>query len=198
MEVKQDRRRLPRRALQRDAAHRQGGGRRGRQRQPARDGRQHSTLSAGSAAGKPRASGTISGEIKFAGKGTSPRGVLSVLQGGGTLELGDAKLGTLWPGAIGTAVEAALKADPDSLAAILKRDARRRPCRRRAAAAGPVGVEIADGRLAAKPFAIDTAEGRAQGAASLDLKTLAFESDWRLEPEAAGVPPTSRPCRASR
>ena len=89
---------------------------------------------AGSAAGKPRASGAIGGEIKFSGKGTSPRSVLSVLQGSGTLELGDAKLGTLWPGAIGKAVEAALKSDPDSLAAILRRTLAAEPCRRRAAA----------------------------------------------------------------
>ena len=55
-----------------------------------------------------------------------------------------------------------------------------------------IGVEIADGRLAAKPFAIDTAEGRAQGAASLDLKTLLFESDWRLE-QKPSAGPTDKP-----
>ena len=65
-----------------------------------------------------RADGTVGGEIKFSGRGTSPRNVLSALQGGGTLELGDATLATLWPGTIAMAVEAALKADPDKLAGV--------------------------------------------------------------------------------
>ena len=63
---------LPRRALQRDAEHRQGAGRRGRQRQPARGGRRARSLWPASAGGKPRASGTIGGEIKFSGKGIEP------------------------------------------------------------------------------------------------------------------------------
>src|SRR5215831_3438433 len=56
-----------------------------------------------------RATGSIGGEIKFSGKGVSPRGVFSVLHGGGALELTGVKLPTLWPGAADTAVEAALR-----------------------------------------------------------------------------------------
>ena len=141
---------------------------------------------AGNAADKRGASGTIGGTIEFAGKGIGPRSVLSVLQGSGTLQLGDARLGTLWPGAVGQAVEAALKADPDSMPAVLKRTLAAGLGGGELPLAGPFGLEIADGRLAAKAFAIDTAEGRAQGAATLDLKTLQVESDWRLEPLAAG------------
>jgi hypothetical protein len=140
---------------------------------------------AGSAAGKSRASGTIGGAIKFSGKGISPRSVLSVLQGSGTLELGEAKLGTLWPGAIDMAVEAALKADPDNLAAILRQTLAVGLAAGELRLPGTVSVEIADGRLAAKPFMIDTAEGRAHGMAGLDLKTLLFDSDWRLEQNPA-------------
>ena len=144
---------------------------------------------AGSAAGKPRASGAIGGEIKFSGKGTSPRGVLSVLQGSGTLELGDAKLGTLWPGAIDRAVAAALASDPDTLATTLRRTLAAGLATGELRLPSRVSVEIADGRLAAKPFAIDTAEGRAQGLAGLDLKTLLLDADWRLEPKPTGDKP---------
>ena len=95
------------------------------QRKP--DGRHPASLRAVS----PRASGTIGGEIKFSGRGTSPRNALSALQGGGTLELGDAKLAALWPGAIAMAADAALKADPDKLAAVVQQTlaagSRRRP-----------------------------------------------------------------------
>ena len=139
----------------------------------------------GSAAGKPSPSGAIGGALKFSGKGISPRSVLSVLQGGGTLELGNAKLGTLWPGAIGPAVEAALKSDPDSLPAVLRRSLAESLAAGELPLPGAVGVEIADGRLATKSFVIDTAEGRAQGVAAVDLKTLLVESDWRLETKAA-------------
>ena len=187
------RRRRPRRPGQRDAEHRQGGGGRGRQRQPEPGGRNHRG-SRRQAAGS-RASGALSGEIKFSGKGTSPRSVLSVLQGSGTLSLGEAKLGTLWPGAIGKAVSAALKADPDSLAATLRRTLAAELAAGELRLPDTVSVEIADGRLAAKPFAIDTDEGRAQGAAGLDLKTLLFDSDWRLEPEA---PPRRQDAPAGR
>jgi AsmA-like protein len=139
----------------------------------------------GNAAGQPRASGVLGGEIKFSGKGTSPRSVLSVLQGSGTLSLGEARLGALWPGAVGKAVEAALKSDPDSLAAILKRTLAAGLADGELQLPGTVSVEIADGRLAAKPFVIATDEGRAQGVASLDLKTLQFDADWRLDQKRA-------------
>ncbi len=136
--------------------------------------------------------GTVSGEISFAGKGTSPRAALSVLQGSGTLALAQARLTALWPGAIGQAADAALKTDPDSLPGVV----------RRALASSLAGgtlplpesfaLEIADGRLRVKPRALETPEGRATGSSSLDLKTLTFESDWRLEQKqspAAGAKP---------
>jgi hypothetical protein len=141
---------------------------------------------AGSAGGKPRAAGTIGGEIKFSGKGTSPRNALSVLQGSGTLELGDAKLTALWPGAIAVAAEAALKTDPDKLAAVAREALVTGFAGGQLPLPGTLKVEIADGRLSIKPFAIDTADGRAQGGASLDLRALTLDSEWRLDPKPAG------------
>jgi hypothetical protein len=142
------------------------------------------------AAGKAGASGSINGEIKFAGRGTTPRSAVSVLQGRGSLELDEARLATLWPGAIGKASDAAMRSNPDELPTVV----------RRVLAASLAGgalelprrfdVEIADGRLLAKPFAIATSEGRATGTANLDLKTFDIESDWRLdEPRTAGEKP---------
>jgi hypothetical protein len=135
---------------------------------------------------KPRASGTLGGEIKFTGKGTSLRSALSVLKGAGALQLGSASLGTLWPGAIAQAAEAALKAEPDKLPMVV----------REALAAGlgggelslpsTVKLEIADGRLNVLPLTIATPEGRAHGSASLDLRSLALDSEWRLDQKPAG------------
>ena len=90
--------------------------------------------------------------------------MLSVLQGSGTLELGDARLATLWPGAVGRPWRRRSRPIPDNMAAVLKQTLAAGLAGGELPLAGPVGVEIADGQLAAKPFAIDTAEGRAQGA----------------------------------
>jgi len=51
---------------------------------------------------------------------------------------------------------------------------------------GTVKLEIADGQLKVDPLTIDTSDGRAQGTASLDLRTLNLESEWRLDQPAAG------------
>ena len=55
------------------------------------------------------------------GRGSSPRAVLSALQGEGTVTFGDAKLAALWPGAVKTAADAALKAESGKLAATCAR-----------------------------------------------------------------------------
>lgn len=133
------------------------------------------------AAGKPRAGGAISGEITFAGKGTSPRSALSVLQGSGTLQLADAKLAALWPGAIASAAEAALKSEPDKLAAVVRERLAAGLAEGQLPLPGTVQLKIADGQLGLGPLAIDTPAGRAQGGASLDLRSLNFDAEWRLD-----------------
>lgn len=133
----------------------------------------------------PRASGPLSGTLEFAGRGLSPRALVQTLVGQGKIDFGEAKLDTLWPGAIPLAVDAAIKVEPDKLAAVV----------RRGLATGlstgnlPLGqkrlvLELADGQLRIQSFAIDTREGRATGVASLDLKALTFDSQWRLEAKA--------------
>ena len=130
--------------------------------------------------------GTVGGEIKFAGKGSSPRSALSVANGRGTLELGGAKLTALWPGAIAVGADAALKAEPDKLVAALKPALAAALAGGQLPLPGSLELEIADGRLSIKPFAIDTGEGSAEGAASLDLRSLAFETEWRLGQKPPG------------
>jgi AsmA family len=130
----------------------------------------------------PRASGPVSGSLDFAGHGPTPRSLVAALQGQGKINFGEARLDALWPGAIPLAADSALRAEPDKMAAAI----------RRGLAAGlstghlPLGqetlvLELADGHLRVKPFAVDTREGRTNGVASLDLRSLAFDSQWRLE-----------------
>jgi hypothetical protein len=136
-------------------------------------------------ANPPRASGPVSGTLEFAGRGLSPRALMTTLQGQGKVEFGEAKLDTLWPGAIPLAADAGLKAEPDKMAATVRRglasslSTGNLPLQQKAFA-----LELADGQLRVKSFAIDTREGRATGVASLDLRTLTFDSQWRLEAKA--------------
>jgi hypothetical protein len=42
-----------------------------------------------------------------------------------------------------------------------------------------------DGQLRSKPIVVDTDQGRASGTANLDLRSFAFDSEWRLERKRA-------------
>jgi hypothetical protein len=128
-----------------------------------------------------RGMGTADATVTFTGRGTSPRKVISALQGGGMLELRDAGLPALWPGAIGMAAEAALKTEPDKVAAVVQQALAAGLTNGKLQLPGTIKIEIADGQLGVKPLTIDTPDGRARGTASLDLATLNLESEWRLE-----------------
>ena len=143
------------------------------------------TLEAFANTNPPRASGPVNGTLEFTGRGLSPRALMMTLQGQGKIEFGEAKIDTLWPGAIPLAADAGLKAEPDKLAATVRRglasslSTGNLPLQQKAFA-----LELADGQLRVKSFAIDTREGRATGIASLDLRALTFDSQWRLEAKA--------------
>jgi len=86
------------------------------------------------------------------------------------------------------AAEAALKADPDKLAEMVQQTLVRGLAGGQLSLPRTVKLEIADGQLRVKPFVIDTADGRAQGGASLDLRTLNLDSEWRLDQKPAAGP----------
>jgi uncharacterized protein involved in outer membrane biogenesis len=145
----------------------------------------------------PRASGPMIGRVEFAGRGLSPRAVVSALQGEGTVTFDDARLPGLAPGAVASAADAAIRAEPGKLA----------PTLRQTLSAGlgagslPVGqassgLEIADGVVRSRTLVIDTREGRASGTARLDLKTLKLDSQWRLEARMPGSDAAAKPLPA--
>jgi uncharacterized protein involved in outer membrane biogenesis len=143
--------------------------------------------------GAPRASGTVSGEITFSGKGTSPRNAVSALQGTGNLQFDDAKLMGLWPGAIGAAVDAALKVEAEKLAPTLRQALTTGLSARPLPLPGAVALEIGDGRIRIKQLAVEAPEGRALVSANVDLRTLLLEADWRLEQNPATGPMPDKP-----
>jgi uncharacterized protein involved in outer membrane biogenesis len=136
---------------------------------------------------RPAASGEMSANVQFTSVGFSPRGLVGALRGKGALIFGEARLNRMSPGAINAAALAALTAPGDGLAAELKRKLEA-GLGMGALALGPRSVpfEIADGALRIQPIAIDGPDGRVTGNTTVDLSSLKFDSDWRIEPKAQG------------
>jgi hypothetical protein len=145
--------------------------------------------------GNPRrASGPMRGTIAFAGRGSSPRAVISALKGEGSIAFGEVKLAALWPGAIAAAADVALKADAGKLAAAVSETlAAELGSGSLPLAQRTLALEIADGQLRSKPLIVDTPAGRASGTARLDLGMLKLESQWRLEAAAPGGGAAGKP-----
>jgi hypothetical protein len=148
----------------------------------------HLKLSKGSFGGSIAGGGSMDGTIDFKGSGNSPRAVVSSLQGRGALQFHGMALGQLWPGAIDRAAEASFKGNAEDLSGIVRQTlsasllAGKLPL-----GPAPVTIEIAGGRIAARPWTMATDQGHASGGASLDLATFKFTSEWRLQqkPSAA-------------
>ncbi len=141
----------------------------------------------------PGTSGRVSGEIAFSGKGTNPRTAISALTGAGSIRLEQAAVTGIWPGAINAALDAALKAGPEKLAATLQQSLTAGLSTHPTQLPRTLGLEIGDGQLRIKPFTIETPDGKAAGYATLDLKSLMLESDWRLEQNPAAGPMPDKP-----
>src|SRR5262245_42513687 len=138
----------------------------------------------GPAGGKAGTAGRITAELKFSGRGGNPRNLVAALQGQGRAEL-DGKLAGLGPGAIGLAIEQVMKSDPERLRSVLKDALSQGLNAGRLPLPAEIGLEIADAQLRAKPIVIDSGGERASGSAALNLLSLLFESEWRLEQSPA-------------
>jgi len=143
--------------------------------------------------GQPIAKGRANLEFEVSGKGLSPRGVVGLLSGAGTLKLGPSSIARLSPSAVETVAEAVLagKLDPGrgNLAATLGD-----LMRRGRLAIGPrtVDVEFADGAMKLKPVVLETDAARVSSHTSLDIAALKVSSDWRIEPKPRPDKPTER------
>jgi uncharacterized protein involved in outer membrane biogenesis len=136
----------------------------------------------------PKARGPVSGTLKFAGRGLTPRAVMASLQGDGSIVFDGARLPGLAPGAVAAAAEAAVKAEPDKLGAALRQTlAAKLASDSLSVGQATFALEIADGQVRSKSMLIETPQGRASGAARLDLTAFKLDSQWRLEANAPGA-----------
>jgi hypothetical protein len=147
-------------------------------------------------AGKPAVEGAqpVKFAIEVAGTGVSPRGAMSAAQGKGSIEIKGATLAALWPGAIAAAADAAMKAEPDKMAAAVKTAlASNLGADSISLGARTIALDIADGQLRMKPTTIETKDGRVSGSATLDFGTLDLRSQWQLEAPLSKPPAKALP-----
>ena len=147
-------------------------------------------------AGKPvlEAAQPVRVGLEFSAKGISLRGAMSAAQGKGAIEIKDARLAALWPGAVAAAADAAMSAEPGKMGPAV-RTAIEWGLGAGAIPLGPrtIALDIVDGQLRMKATTIETRDGRVSGSALLDLGTLDIRSQWHLQapqgtPPAKGLP----------
>ncbi|MDX2203440.1 MAG: AsmA family protein [Hyphomicrobiaceae bacterium] len=125
-------------------------------------------------------SGTARVRASFQGRGASPRAIIAALQGQASVDLANAALAGPSPAAVSRAVEAGTANASDSIAQLVRQSLTTHLGMTALALPQTLSVDIADGIARFKPVTIDTAEGSADGTASIDLGALTFSSDWRL------------------
>lgn len=139
---------------------------------------------------RPAATGKFSLELNFSSLALSPRGLIAAMRGKGGVTLGDARLYRMGPAAVNAAALGALAVPSEGLAFELRRRLQE-GLAAGAQALGPrrLGLELADGVVRMEPLALETSEGRVTANTTVDLETLKFDSEWRVEPKSL----TSRP-----
>lgn len=137
-------------------------------------------------ANSPAAIGDVSFGLDFNSVGLSPKGLVSAARGKGQIALGRSQLNRLSPGAINTAALAALVAPGDTLVAELRRKLDE-GLSNGVVPLGPrnIAVAIADGTARLERVVLETPEGRATGSTTIDVETMTFDSEWRIEPKPA-------------
>jgi hypothetical protein len=135
----------------------------------------------------PVAKGRMSIDVELSGAGLSARSIVVGMRGKGAVVLGDAQLNRMSPGAITAAAVAALAVPSENLASELEKQLQE-GLSRGALALGPrrIGFAIADGVVKIEPIELSVAEGRVVGTTAMELDSMRFDSDWRIEPKPSG------------
>jgi hypothetical protein len=131
--------------------------------------------------GRPHLTGPVQASLTFHGQGSSPRDIVTSLQGSGTLDIGEAFLAHLSPDAALSAVERAFNASVENLAPVLVQSL----TTNLAATTLPLGprqltLELTEGTVRTQPLVIDTARGSTTGQTRINFQDLRFVSDWRI------------------
>lgn len=136
--------------------------------------------------GQPRASGSMTLAAKAEGRGLSPRGLLAVLQGTGSLDVGEGRLEGLSPDTIETVARAVLvdnaKLNAENLQRLIAKE--------RLSGSFPLSgaqmrLTIADGAVRSNEAVFEGDRASLAIRSVLDLASLRIDSEWSLRPRAS-------------
>lgn len=141
--------------------------------------------------GAALASGPISANVEFAGQGLTPRGLISVLTGKGSLSIGKSEIFQLSPKAIPMVVGAAAeKQYEDAIATILLERFKESSF---PVAPLTVPLKIAHGSVRTGQVPLDNKDTNVNVRSSLDLAALKLRSEWSLNAANTGKKKTQAP-----
>ncbi len=160
------------------------------------EGAQIAALAGAISSGR-QAGGTASAMLAFSGQGLSPRSLVTAANGSGRITIAKAWVDGLTPNSIAETISAAFDKQiatdqPTILAEITRRLSRGRLH----LGSRDIGLELHDGALRLAKFETETDNGRVDTIVTVDLATLASETEWRLIasaklPQKAPWPPVS-------
>jgi uncharacterized protein involved in outer membrane biogenesis len=133
-------------------------------------------------------SGTVNITMTMSGQGLSPAAVVSRLSGNGMIDVADGRIHGISPANVRNAIEAAMAGKVDLTADALERTVQK------SATGGilllgtrNVDVSIIDGAVRIAPLIVATPDGQATNRTTIDLASLKFDIEWRLDLPAEGA-----------
>lgn len=134
--------------------------------------------------GATLASGTVDITGAFSGRGLGPRGLISALTGEGQLTLKDATVNGCDPGIITEATLALITSDEPikDFAGVLRRDLGKGTLQ---VGSRKVGLKIVDGAIRFDPVSIETPKGLTEVVTTVDIASMAVDSEWRIKAKSA-------------
>ncbi len=143
----------------------------------------------------PIGTGAAQLSVQFSGQAVTPRALISVITGKGELELKQASMHRLAPGAIEATAEAVLTGR------VVPRGEALQQGLRQAFAEGPlpmgdrtIGVDLGEGALRVRAFDIDTPKAVVSNQTTIDLGELKIDTEWKFSPKpAARITPAQLP-----
>jgi hypothetical protein len=129
--------------------------------------------------------------VTLTARGQTPQDLIASATGRGSFAATDLRLALLSPGPLTTQLQDTLRTAGDKWAQTLRQDLAAHAAKAVTITAPPraVDVDIKNGVFTLAPVAIDTAEGKVVGGASVDLTALTMAATWQVEAKGDVLPP---------
>lgn len=144
-----------------------------------------------SANGRVPLDASLSGVVTLNGRGQSPRELVESVVGRGSIALSDGRLAVLSPPGLTSALQTALRAQSDQVGPALRQSlaAFRATEPTLILAARSLELDVKAGVMSAAPLVAATNLGQTIGTVAVDLKTMGYTAQWRVDTTADPFPP---------